>query len=252
MTSPSSFSTTAHLIADHARAAILAALLDGRAWPAGELAYAAGITPQTASSHLSKLLDGGLILVEQQGRHRYYRLAGPHVAQVLEHLASLRPAVQVRKKLPSPQQRRLAFCRCCYNHLAGALGVAIADAMISQRYLAHRPDRQYALTSEGARWLAELDIEVKKIKPTHRGLVYACLDWTERRHHLAGPLATRLLDAFCEKDWLRRATGSRSVAVTPTGWLAFRKYLGINSAIYDGNRQPVPALAPDGLEGRGR
>lgn len=252
MVSSNSFSNTAHLIADHARAAMLATLLDGRAWPAGELAYAAGITPQTASSHLAKLMDGGLILVERQGRHRYYRLAGPHVAQVLEHLASLQPAVQVRRKLPSPQQRRLAFCRCCYNHLAGTLGVAIADAMINQRYLDRRPDRQYVLTGQGVQWLAELDIEVEKIKPASRGLVYACLDWTERRHHLAGPLATRLLDAFCEKDWLRRAPGSRSVTVTPAGWLALRQRLGIDSAIYDGNRQPVPALASNGLEGRSR
>jgi DNA-binding transcriptional ArsR family regulator len=112
----------ASLIADPARAAMLMALLDGRALPAGELAYAGGVTAQTASSHLAKLLDGGLVAVESEGRHRYYRLAGAHIAQALEQLAAIRPAEPVKRKALSPQGRELRFARCCYDHLAGQLG----------------------------------------------------------------------------------------------------------------------------------
>jgi DNA-binding transcriptional ArsR family regulator len=114
-----SFSSTAFLIADPTRAAMLTALLNGKALPAGELAYAAGITAQTASSHLAKLLGGGLISVENQGRHRYYRLAGTQVAQALEYLAAIRPVGSVKRKALSPKGRELRFCRCCYDHLAG-------------------------------------------------------------------------------------------------------------------------------------
>jgi DNA-binding transcriptional ArsR family regulator len=126
LSSPSSsspnFSGTAFLLADQARAIMLTTLLDGRALPAGELAYASGITAQTASSHLGKLLAGGLISVESEGRHRYYRLAGAHVAQAMEQLAVIQPAAAIRRKALSPQERQLQFCRCCYDHLAGRLG----------------------------------------------------------------------------------------------------------------------------------
>ncbi|WP_193090700.1 helix-turn-helix transcriptional regulator [Advenella sp. FME57] len=230
------FSTAAYLIADHARASMLTALLDGRAWPAGELAYASGVTAQTASSHLAKLLDGGLVLVEKQGRHRYYRLAGPHVAQALEHLAIIQPTATIRRKTPSPLQRQLGFCRCCYNHLAGQLGVAITDALLAKRYLVLRSDGQYAITSSGKQWLALLGIDLRQMKPAPRGLVYPCLDWTERHHHLAGPVAARLLNIFCEKDWLRRVANSRAITITPAGWLAFRQHLAIDSVLHDSNR----------------
>lgn len=226
------FSTAAYLIADHARASMLTALLDGRAWPAGQLAYASGVTAQTASSHLAKLLDGGLVSMEKQGRHRYYRLAGPHVAQVLEQLAIIQPAATIRRKAPSPQQRQLGFCRCCYNHLAGKLGVAIADALLAKHYLLLRPDGQFAMTPSGKQWLGLLSIDLKQMKPASRGLVYPCLDWTERRHHLAGPVAARLLDIFCEKDWLRRVADSRAITITPAGWLAFKQHLAIDCTLY--------------------
>jgi DNA-binding transcriptional ArsR family regulator len=119
----------ASLIADPARAVMLVGLVDGRALPAGELAYSAGVTPQTASSHLAKLVDGGLLAVEREGRHRYYRLAGAHVAQALEQLAAIRPAEPVRRKAVTANARELSFARCCYDHLAGRLGVAVTDAL---------------------------------------------------------------------------------------------------------------------------
>ncbi|KMY65262.1 ArsR family transcriptional regulator, partial [Desulfocarbo indianensis] len=134
-----SFSGTAFLIADPARAAMLTALLDGRALPAGELAHAAGVTAQTASTHLAKLLDGGLLAVETEGRHRYFRLAGGHVAQALEHLAAITPAAAVRRTAPSPKARELGFCRCCYDHLAGQVGVAVTQALQSHGYLLPLP-----------------------------------------------------------------------------------------------------------------
>ncbi len=231
------FSTTAYLMGDHARASMLTALLDGRAWSAGELAYASGVTAQTASSHLGKLLDGGLVSMEKQGRHHYYRLSGPHVAQALEQLSVIQPTATMRKKVASPLQRELGFCRSCYNHLAGKLGVAITNALLEKHYLSQDPGGgQYAITSAGKQWLQSLGIDLRQMKPASRGLIYPCLDWTERRHHLAGPVASRLLITFCENDWLRRAAKSRAITVTPAGWLAFREHLAIDAALLDGHK----------------
>ena len=191
-----SFSGTAFLIADPARAAMLTALLDGRALPAGELAHAAGVTAQTASTHLAKLLDGGLLAVETEGRHRYFRLAGGHVAQALEHLAAITPAAAVRRTAPSPKARELGFCRCCYDHLAGQVGVAVTQALQSHGYLLPLPDKQYEISTAGVIWFGDMGLDVRGIRPTRRGLARQCLDWTERTHHLVWPLGVQLLPAF--------------------------------------------------------
>lgn len=159
MSHPNSFSGTAFLIADPARAAMLTALLDGRALPAGELAHAAGITAQTASTHLAKLVEGGLLAVETEGRHRYFRLAGAHVAQALEHLAAITPAA-VHRTTPSPKARELGFCRCCYDHLAGQVGVAVTQALQSRGYLLPMPDKQYEITPAGIAWFGDVGLDV--------------------------------------------------------------------------------------------
>ncbi|RKP51244.1 ArsR/SmtB family transcription factor [Trinickia fusca] len=222
-----SVSATAFLIADPARAAMLMALADGRARPAGELAYAAGVTPQTASSHLAKLLDGGLIAVEKEGRHRYYRLADAQVATLLENLATVGAKRTVRRKLPSREAQRLRFARCCYDHLAGQVGVAITQRLTSQGFLATSTDKQFEVTPAGAAWFDELGLDVAALKPGRHGIARQCLDWTERQHHLAGPLGNAFLSLLCTKGWLRRAKASRAIEVTPQGWRDLNDRIGL-------------------------
>lgn len=221
------FSVSASLIADPTRAAMLAALIDGRALPAGELAYAAGVTPQTASAHLAKLLDGSLLQLETEGRHRYFRLAGPHVAEVLERLATLAPPGPPRARALSREARNLRFCRRCYDHLAGQMGVALADALQARAYLVGDADKQFRVTPPGKTWFARHGISVDTLKPTRRGLARQCLDCSERRHHLAGPLGVTLLTRLCAEKWLRSVPDSRRIHVTPTGWKGFADELGI-------------------------
>ena len=229
-----SFAGIASLIADPARAAMLIALLDGRALPAGELAYAAGITAQTASAHLAKLLDGGLLSVEREGRHRYYRLAGAHIAQALEQLAAIRPAEPVRRKALTAQARELRFARCCYDHLAGQLGVAATRALQERGFIAPAEDKKFEVSAAGAEWFGGLGLDVKALKPTRRGLARQCLDWTERSHHLAGPLGAAFLNTLCAAGWLRRSRASRVVRLTPKGRLALKERLGVEA-------EPLPA-----------
>ena len=219
--------SVAFLIADPGRAAMLMSLVDGRARPAGELAFAAGITAQTASSHLSKLLAGGLLTVETEGRHRYYRLAGPQVAHALENLASIGPAEPPRKRVLSPETRRLRFARCCYDHLAGRVGVAVTQGLQARGFLIAGAEKQYEVTEIGAEWFGRMGLDLAKIKRSRRGLARQCLDWSEREHHLAGPLGVELMDLLCANGWLRRSKTSRAVQVTPKGWAGLRDELGV-------------------------
>ena len=186
------FSGTAFLLADPARAVMLTALLDGRALPAGELAYAARVTAQTASSHLAKLLAGGLVALEIEGRHRYYRLAGAHVAQAIEHLAAIRPETQIRRRALSPEAQRLRFCRSCYDHLAGQVGVALTRALESREYLRPAEKKLLEVTPAGSQWLAQ----PRRRPPRHQAVA--------RR---AGPAVPRLDGAAtpCRRSAGRRA-----------------------------------------------
>jgi DNA-binding transcriptional ArsR family regulator len=223
--------STAFLIADRARAAMLMALFDGRARPAGELAYAAGVTAQTASSHLGKLLAGGLLAVETEGRHRYYRLTGTHVAQALENLASISPTVIPRQRPRSREAERLQFARCCYDHLAGRVGVAVTQGLQARSFLVPAGNKQFLVTPAGVEWFAGMGLDLTQIKPNRRGLARQCLDWTEREHHLAGPLGVHFLSLLCANGWLRRSKSSRAVEVTPKGWVGLKKQLGIQTPI---------------------
>lgn len=227
----SSIPATAFLIADPSRAAMLTTLMDGRALPAGELARASGVTAQTASSHLAKLLEGGLIVVETEGRHRYYRLADSHVAQTLEHLAAIQPERATKPKAISPQLRHLRFCRSCYDHMAGQVGVAVTHALQEHDYIRLSSDKQFTVTTAGAEWFASVGVNVASIKPTRRGLARQCLDWTERVHHLAGPLAVQFMATLCANGWLRRSKSSRVVTVTPKGWIEFRRTLDVTEEL---------------------
>jgi len=220
----------AALIGDPARSAILLALADGRALPAGELAAFAGLSSSAASAHLRKLLEGGLLKLELQGRHRYYRFAGPGVAAALEGLALIaaeQPSSRVVVR--SPQAQALRSARTCYDHLAGELGVDIAYAMRDRGLIAPvEQSKSVDVTEAGAAWLdAVFGIDLSNLRPGRHGLACKCLDWTERRHHLAGPVGARLLQRMNEQGWLTRAPGSRAVKITATGRDALRRQLGI-------------------------
>jgi DNA-binding transcriptional ArsR family regulator len=221
----------AGLIGDPVRAAILCALCDGRAQPASALAYAARATPQSASNHLAKLLEGGLLAVETEGRHRYYRLASPQVAAAIEALAHLAPPIRALDAPLTPKARRLRFGRSCYDHLAGRLGVAVTAELEARGYLA-APDpasKRYAVTVAGRRWFEQLGVEVDTLQLTAAGFARRCLDWTERRHHLGGPLGAALMSRFVGQGWLRRDGASRAVSVTPSGVSGLRRLLQIET-----------------------
>lgn len=223
--------STAFLIADPARATMLMALVAGRALPAGELAFAAGVTAQTASTHLAKLLDGGLVTVEREGRHRYYRLSGPHVALVLENLAAIDPVAPVRSRPLGREAQHLRFARCCYDHLAGQMGVAVTQALQRRGFIVPAPDKRFDVTPAGTVWFRHQGLDMDGLRGTRRGLARQCLDWTEREHHLAGPLGVQFMSTLCENGWMRRVSKSRAVQVTPAGWAGLKAELGIEGRL---------------------
>jgi len=217
----------AALVGDPARSNMLTALMSGRALTASELAHQAGITPQTASSHLAKLEAGGLIEPEKQGRHRYYRLTGPDVAGVLEGLAGLAARAGHMRVRTGPKDPALRRARICYDHLAGDLGVQMLDSMKNQRLVRQRK-QDIELTAEGERFLAKtLQISAESLHP-RRPVCKACLDWSERRHHLAGTLGAAMMTRFTELNWAARdsAPGSRVVNFTRNGEKRFAALFG--------------------------
>lgn len=224
-------SVIASLIADPSRAIFLEALLDGRALPAGELAYMASVTPQTASSHLAKLVEGGLLVVEQQGRHRYYRLAGKEVAFLIETMGSIAAPVQVRSLKQSNQLQHLSFARTCYGHLAGKLGISLCEALLREGYLEEPEDEQakdYHITQKGIQWFTSFGIILEGKAGSRRAVARKCLDWSERRHHISGVLGDELGRRLSELDWTRQKAGSRSVEVTEAGKKGLYDVLGIS------------------------
>jgi DNA-binding transcriptional ArsR family regulator len=220
----------AALIGDPVRAAMLAALCDGCAQPASALASAARVTPQCASNHLAKLLEGGLLAVESEGRHRYYRLASPQVAAAIKTLAALAPRIRTLDAPLTRKAQTLRFGRSCYNHLAGRLGVAITAQLETRGYLiASDPAlKRYSVSAAGRRWFAAIGIDIESLKTTQTGVARPCLDWTERRHHLAGPLGAALLSRLVGLEWVRRDRKSRAVNLTARGATELRRLLEID------------------------
>lgn len=223
------FAEVGALIGDPARAAILAALLDGRALSATELSQAAGVTPQTASGHLAKLTEGRLLALEKQGRHRYYRLAGPQVAEALEALSVLAVEGPPRYRPPGPRDQAMRQARTCYDHLAGRLGVALTDALVARGALVPF-ERDYRLTRAGRGVLDGLGIDWQGAQATRRVFARQCLDWSERRHHLGGALGAALADRCFALGWTERGAERRTVTVTAKGRRALRGRLGISLA----------------------
>ncbi|GAA0659881.1 winged helix-turn-helix domain-containing protein [Kitasatospora atroaurantiaca] len=222
-----SLARTAGLLADPTRAAFCVALLDGRAWTVGELARHARVSPSTASEHLSRLIAGGLLAEERQGRHRYVRLANPTAAALIEDLSSYAPSV-----VPAPKNLREsartsaeARARTCYDHLAGHLGVAVSDAVLSRGLVAD--DAGLVVTEAGKAWLAELGVDLSALRGT-RPVIRSCLDWTERRTHLAGAVGAALYRRAFELHWVERIGSGRALRITPGGNRAFEELLGID------------------------
>jgi DNA-binding transcriptional ArsR family regulator len=232
----------AGLLADATRACFCLALMDGRAWTAKELAHHAGVAASTASEHLNLLVGGGLLAEVRQGRHRYLRLAGSEAAELVEHLAAFAPPgrapAPAARSLPADGRRRaLGRARTCYDHLAGELGVAIADAMTGRGLL--RWEGGLTLTPGGETWLAELGIAAPPPpRASRRPLVRPCLDWTERRHHLGGWVGAALYRHAVDAAWVTRIGTTRAVALTPEGRHALRDRLGL--------RASPPATPPPG------
>ncbi|CAN5169168.1 ArsR family transcriptional regulator [soil metagenome] len=216
----------AALVGDPARCNMLTALMSGRALTASELAQEAGITPQTASSHLGKLEAGRLIVQQKQGRHRYYRLTGPEVAAVLEALMGLAARTGHLRVRTGPKDPALRHARVCYDHLAGELGVRMFDAMTRQKLIRNRGE-EINLTANGARFVADsFQIDVAGIDRQRRPLCKSCLDWSARRSHLAGTLGAAILTRLYEMYWATRVPDSRIVRFTRRGEARFAALFG--------------------------
>ena len=212
----------AALLADGARAKIVWALIDGSRRPAGELAFCAQVSAQSASAHLAKLVAGGLIEVESQGRHRYFRIAGPEVAAAVEALASLSVSPAPRAARPVSASQPFLKARTCYGHLAGKVAVQVLQSMLARGWL-EESHGDYAPTRRGERELGKLGIEVAALQGGRRAFARCCVDLTERRPHLGGALGDALLETYVERGWILRRRGSRVVSITPRGAESFAR-----------------------------
>ena len=213
-------SSTAALLADPGRVAMLWALMDGSARPAGELALLAGLSPSSTSAHLRKLVEGGLLALERHGRNRFYRLAGPEVGQLLEALATTSQALQPRRTRTLPASRgtppALREARTCYDHLAGELAVGLFERMAAAGWL-RQGDKALTISEVGAAALSALGIDLDALRKRRRQLACACPDWSERKPHLGGALGAALLETCKQAGWLRPSGASRALHVSPQG-----------------------------------
>jgi DNA-binding transcriptional ArsR family regulator len=229
----------AAMLAEPARAQILALLSDGRALPAGELARLAHVAASTASTHLSRLLDAGLVAVEQHGRHRYFRLATPEIVRAMEALAVVAPPQPVRSLRDDRVGAALRFARTCYDHVAGRLGVEITSALLDQGALAPSP-RGYELTPTCDRLLDPLGIDLDELRRGRRTFARPCLDWSERRHHLAGALGAAIARSMLDDGWVDRSRAGRALFVTDRGQAGLEGLLGIE--VDAARASAVPAM----------
>ena len=218
------------LIGDPARANILVALMDGRALTATELAEIGGVTAQTASTHLSKLEAGRLIRPQKQGRHKYFSLAGPKVGQLIESLSIFAADRGHLRHRPGPKDAAMRKARICYDHLAGDLGVMMFDSLAARRHLAV-DDNEIGLTDGGERFVGELGIDLGALRASRRPLCRCCLDWSERRNHLAGSLGAALFDMIIDRGWARRDGKSRVIAFSQNGEASFRALFPIDAKV---------------------
>ena len=210
------FIKTATLIGDATRASILWNLLDGRAFTATELAIAIETSAQNISMHLGKLLDADLISVEKQGRHKYYRFSNKEVAYAVEAMANLIPKPEISAKKKTENYPPIKYCRTCYDHLAGKIGVALAESLLQQKIIIEK-NNTFEITSEGEKWFSDFGVNIGDAKKQKRIFLKPCLDWSERRYHIAGSVGTLLLNKMLEQDWIRRTANSRVILITGKG-----------------------------------
>jgi DNA-binding transcriptional ArsR family regulator len=232
MATNAKFAEVAALAGDPARAGMLHALMDGRALTASELARVAGITPQTASGHLTRMTKAGLLRVEKQGRHRYHRLAQASVARMVESIMQVAATLDQppRRVATGPRDEALRKARTCYDHLAGRLGVALTDALVAQGHAELAGDAGI-ITKTGVTFFNEIGLDVEGLlaspaRKSARLLCRPCLDWSERRPHLAGAVSTALCSHCFEQGWIRRVDGTSAVTITPKGQRVFRETFG--------------------------
>ncbi len=228
--SANTLASVAALIGDVARANILSALLGGKALTAGELAGVAGITPQTASGHLARLVDGALVAVEKQGRHRYFRLASADVAETLEHLSLLSADGPARYRPTGPKDEAMRVARTCYDHMAGAIAVGITDSLARAGYLEF-DGAAGMVTDKGRAFFCDFGISLEDAGKSRRALCRPCLDWSERRHHIGGWLGAAMLARCRERHWLRPAKEGRALTLTREGQAGFAATFAIDPAV---------------------
>jgi DNA-binding transcriptional ArsR family regulator len=215
------------LIGDPNRARMLQVLLGGQPQSGSSLAAAAGISRALASAHLKKLTAGGLLKAERSGRQQLYSIAAGQVAEALETLLLLAPATPVRSLHGSTRMRNLRWARMCYDHLAGVVGVAVTETLSARRTIAQQ-DGAWVLGPSGQQVLGRLGIDAAAVPHRTRPLLRPCLDWTERRHHLAGGLGAAVSAELCRREWVRRVEGTRIVLVTPAGTTGLSSWLGLD------------------------
>ena len=219
------FQQIALLIGDRARSCMLWNLLDGKAYTATELSLCANISAQAASNHLFKMVEANILKVEKQGRHRYYRYATDEVARIIETLASLSSVSKKENKEIAVMG--IKYARTCYDHMAGKLGVDILQALLSKRII-HPDEDGYKVTDAGIQLFDSIGIDVESLYSKKRTFAYPCLDWSERKHHLAGALGAGLLHCFLHKDWVRKVKHSRELIITAKGKSALEKNLHLS------------------------
>jgi DNA-binding transcriptional ArsR family regulator len=217
----------ATLVSESSRAAILTVLLDGRFHPVNELAYMAGIKPQTASFHLTKMMNANVVAVEKQGRHRYYGILNEEVAQVMESLLSLAPPVEVRSLKQATEDKQIRFARTCYDHLAGSLGTQLKDSLIEKGFLSEE-QHEFLVTERGHEFFKTFQIDIEMSRKKRRSFSPKCLDWSERRHHIAGSLGNVILERLLELDWIQRLPNTRAIKITSEGKRGLKETFSID------------------------
>lgn len=217
----------AALVGDPARANILCALLGGRALTATELAFAAGVSPQTTSGHLGKLLAARLVVLMKQGRHRYYQLAGPHVGQMLESIMAVALTGPPRFQPKSKREETLRQARTCYDHIAGLLGVGLADRLTEREFVILGGEAG-EVTAAGADFLVNFGVDLSAARSKRRVFCRPCLDWTERRPHIGGAVGAALANRCFELKWIERVRDTRALTVTPAGRLGLMDVFGLS------------------------
>ncbi len=221
------FIQIASLLGDPTRAKIMWTLLEGKAFTATELAISIETSPQNISMHLTKLVNADLLSVESQGRHRYYQFSKKEVAYAIESISTLVPQSKNENKIINEPISPIKYCRTCYDHLAGKVGVALTDKLLQQKLIIKR-ENDFELSSKGRKIFAELHINVDELQLQRRSFLRPCLDWSERRHHIAGSLASALLSKMLLNDWLRKIKNSRAVIITAKGEKKLYEYFRLS------------------------